>query len=202
MADAHRRLMRRAGMLALAGAAATLWACASPNASSRKTPADAGSSAAAAAAASGRDWHTLVIVPFGTLLKDVPYRLGEIVMFHDSSGVTAGREERDCHALQGASPPAFFGRPVAEYALCFSSDRLNRVEASVSLPADSASAQFAAACMEWQHHATAVADAPDRCAVKDGGTTVEARLDASEGSDGTLLSIALDAQVPVRDADP
>jgi hypothetical protein len=82
------------------------------------------------------DWRALVVLPFGTLLKDVPYQLGEIVLFHGAGG--GGREDRECYALQRAAMPRWFGLKVDEYSLCFSSDRLDRIEASVSLPPGSA----------------------------------------------------------------
>jgi hypothetical protein len=193
MAHAYCSLRKGCAGLAAATAAATslLCACASSGSSSgAKPPAPA----QPAPAAPGRDWHALVRVPFGTLLKDVPFRLGEIVVFHDSTG-GSGREDRDCHMLEGTPPPTWFGRPVDEYSLCFSSDKLNRIEASVSLPAESASAQFAAACAEWQRHGTPGVSAPDRCGVRDGSTEIDARLKASETADGgagePALSISL-----------
>jgi hypothetical protein len=144
----------------------------------------------------------LVIVPFGTLLKDVPYRLSEVVVFHDAESGSAGHEDRDCHTVQGTAPPRFFGRPVGEYSLCFSSDRLNRIEASVGLPAESASAQFASACAEWQRKGTPGTSTPDRCEDRDGSTEIGARLTASTVSEGPVVSIALVDAAPIGDAGP
>jgi hypothetical protein len=143
-----------------------------------------------------------MMLPFGTLLKDVPYPLGEIVVFHDSAGESGGHEDRDCYTLRGTAPPRFFARQVDSYSLCFSRDRLNRVEASVSLPVGSASAQFAAACAEWQRMGTPGAADSERCKVRDGATELDARLATSEVSAAPALSIVLIESVPVIDSPP
>jgi hypothetical protein len=142
MAHVNRGVVSRLPALAAGACAAALAACAASSPpSTGKLPAQV---SPVPMPLPSHDWHALVIVPFGTLLKDVPYRLSEVVVFHDAGSGGAGHEDRDCHTVQGTAPPRFFGRPVGEYSLCFSSDRLNRIEASVSLPAESASAQFPA----------------------------------------------------------
>jgi hypothetical protein len=185
--------MRAAAAPAAAAAALMLYACASTGTGPRAAPSLAAERPAPPAA--DADWHALVIVPFGTLLKDVPFHLAEVVVFHDSAA-DGGHEDRDCYTLQGRSPPAFFGRPVDEYSLCFSSDRLNRIEASVRLPAESAAAQFAAGCAAWQRGGTPGTAASDHCAARDGGTEVEARLTAGE----PIVSISVVGSSPSRDA--
>ena len=200
MAHAYRSLRQGFVGPAVALAAAMLCACASSGTSSgAKPPAPA----QPVPEAPGRDWHALMKVPFGTLLKDVPFRLGEIVVFHDSTRGST-REDRDCHTLEGSPPPTWFGRPVDEYSLCFSSDKLNRIEASVSLPAESAAAQFAAACAEWQRHGTPGVSAADRCGVRDGSTEVDARLKTSDSADGSAgepaVSISLSDSATPGDA--
>ena len=200
MAHANRGVASRLPALAAMACAAALAACAASNPpSSGKVPARV---SPAPMPPPGNDWHALVIVPFGTLLKDVPYRLSEVVVFHDAGSGGAGHEDRDCHSVQGTVPPRFFGRPVGEYSLCFSSDRLNRIEASVSLPAESASAQFAAACAEWQRKGTPGTSTPDRCETRDGSTEIDARLTASAASEEPVVSIALVDSAPISDAAP
>lgn len=140
-----------------------------------------------------------MMLPFGTLLRDVPYRLDEVVVFHDSTSAAAGREDHECYTLREAAPPRLFGRPVEGYSLCFSADRLNRIEASVSLPAESASAQFAAACAKWQRTGTPGASAADRCDNRDVATELDARLTVSEASARPAVSIVLTDQTPVSD---
>jgi len=197
MARVHRR--RAPTLAAVAAAAALLSGCASPKLGAK---APVPETARATVPAPAEDWRTLIMVPFGTLLKDVPYRLGEVVVFHDAAGAGAGHAERECYTPQGIAPPRWFGRPVEEYALCFSSDRLNRIEASVSLPAESASVRFAAACAEWQRRGTPGAVASDRCEERDGSTEMEATLRASETSGDPTVSITLIDAGPLRDGTP
>jgi hypothetical protein len=172
-----------------------LAACASSNSG----PKAALRASAAATTAPTDDWHVLMMLPFGTLLRDVPFRLDEVVVVHDSASVAAGREDRECYTLQGTAPPRLFGRRVEDYSLCFSADRLNRIEASVSLSAQSASAQFAAACAEWQRTGIPGTAAADRCQMKDGTTELDARLTLPEDSARPAVSIALIDQTPVRE---
>jgi hypothetical protein len=146
------------------------------------------------------DWRALVVLPFGTLLKDVPYQLGEIVLFHGAGG--GGREDRECYALQRAAMPRWFGLKVDEYSLCFSSDRLDRIEASVSLPPGSASSQFAAACADWRTAGAAGTAAPDRCGGRDGTTEIDARLTASETDAEPTITITLTDRAAAHDAGP
>ncbi len=172
----HARRGVASGLEVIAAVAA-LAACASNAPSGEK--AAARGPAGQPAPALTYDWHALLVMPFGTLLKDVPFALGEVLVFHDSADQAGGREDRDCYRLRGTAPPRFFARAVDEYSLCFSSDRLNRIEASVSLPSESASTQFAAACAEWQRAGASGAAAPDRCAGRYGSTEFDARLTAS-----------------------
>jgi hypothetical protein len=184
--------------------AAVLAACASPNApSGGKPPAR---DAAPPSPAPSYDWRPLMRLPFGTLLKDVPYPLGEIVVFHGAAGEAGDHEDRDCYTVRDSAPPRLFGRPVDEYALCFSRDRLNRVEASVSLPAESASAQFAAACAEWQRRGTPDRATSERCEDRDGTTEVEAQLMPAvtppSAAAQPFVSIVLIDSAQVRGAGP
>ena len=70
------------------------------------------------------DWHALVIVPFGTLLKDVPYRLSEVVLS------TMPRVPAPVMRIGIATPcrePSrrdSLGGRSGSISLCFSSDRL------------------------------------------------------------------------------
>jgi len=193
MASVHRGFAPTLAAAAVC-AAALLAACASPK-PGEKVPARG---ATAAATAPTDDWHALLILPFGTLLRDVPYRLDEVVVFHDSAG--AGREDHECYTLRGAAPPRLFEQPVEQYSLCFSADRLNRIEASVSLPAESAPAQFAAVCAQWQRTGIPGTRSSDRCENRDGATELDARLMVSAASTQPAVSITLIDQTPVSDA--
>lgn len=199
MAHPHHRLASRLRGLAATAGAATLAACAASHPpSGAKAPARV---LTLPVPSSGHEWRALVIVPFGTLLKDVPFRLSEVVVFHDAAP-GGGHEDRDCYSLQGTVPPRLFGRPVADYSLCFSSDRLNRIEASASLPADSGSAEFAAACAEWQRKGTPGAFTADRCEDRDGRTQIDARLTTSAASGEPVVSVVLVDTAPTGDGGP
>jgi hypothetical protein len=185
-----------AAAAAAACAAVLMAACAAPNSGQKSPPRG---SPPAAPQAPNDDWQALMLLPFGTLLKDVPYRLDEVVVFHDSAGTAAGREEHECYTLRGTEPPRLFGRPVEGYSLCFSADRLNRIEASVSLAAESAAAQFTAACTKWQRIGNPGPNAAERCGTQDGATELDARLTVSEASSRPTVSIVLIDQTPVSD---
>jgi hypothetical protein len=190
---------RREPTFAAVAVAAVLAGCASPHSAERPTAPD---TTRAAAPVPAEDWRSLITVPFGTLLKDVPYRLAEVVVFHDASGAPATHADRECYSLQESAPPRWFGRPVEEYSLCFSSDRLNRIEASVSLAAESASARFAAACAEWRRRGTPGESASDRCEDRDGSTLVQATLMPAGASGEPTVSITLVDPAPSPDGTP
>src|ERR1700730_5622210 len=64
------------------------------------------------------DWHSLLIVPFGSALKDVPIKLHEVLLFRDEVRSSDALAEAECY---GADAPAarFIGRAPDEYLLCF-----------------------------------------------------------------------------------
>ncbi len=140
------------------------------------------------------DWHGLMLLPFGTLLKDSPLALHEVLLFQDVSqgGDTS---HQDCYAVDGA-PPSFAGRRPDEYLLCFSRDRLMRIDASVRLPAEGAGALFAAACAQWRGSRAPVEQNTSDCEGRDGMIRYRARLAAapepgSPGESAVALSISL-----------
>lgn len=173
------------GLLALGGAAA-LCACAS-----RSVPPHA------AAPETAYDWRGLMIMPFGTLLKDSPLALHEVLLFHDTAQADGDVAHRDCYAPAG-EPPLFAGRRPDEYLLCFSHDRLVRVDAAVRLPVDSAARVFAAACAQWRGTRVPGGQTADNCQGRDGMTRFSAHLAAEPAaaaapaaSASALLSISL-----------
>src|ERR1700691_2935745 len=71
------------------------------------------------------DWHGLLIAPFGSLLKDVPLTLHEVLLFRDEAQSTSAADDAECYAA--ATPaPRFVGRTPDEFLLCFKQDRLSR----------------------------------------------------------------------------
>jgi hypothetical protein len=134
------------------------------------------------------DWHGLLIAPFGSVLKDIPLKLHEVLLFKDDTHGAADSmaAEAECYAADAAAP-TFLGHPPEEYLLCFKQDRLSRIQASVRLPTDQAPDVFAAACAQWLKNAAAVpADAA--CEGRDGAIHFSFRLGEEPGD----LSISLD----------
>jgi len=163
--------------LALSGAAA-LCACISQSVPPHGAAPDA-----------AYDWHGLMVLPFGTLLKDSPLALHEVLLFQDAAQGGGDALHQDCYAPDGAPPP-FVGRRPDEYLLCFSHDRLIRIDASVRLPAQSAGQLFAAACAQWQGTRAPAERTPDGCEGRDRMTRFSAHLAALPAS-GTPAAAAL-----------
>ena len=110
------------------------------------------------------DWHGLLIAPFGSLLKDIPAALHEVLLFRDDahgngaagnatgSAAADAAADAECYAAD-APAPRFVGRIPEEYLLCFKHDRLSRIQASVRVGVAQASDVFAAACAGWLKNA-------------------------------------------------
>ena len=134
------------------------------------------------------DWHVLVIAPFGSVLKQIPLRLHEVLLFRDQA--RGGKaDDAECYASD-APAPRFVGRTPDEYLLCFKEDRLARIQASVRLTAAEAPEVFAAACTRWLKNAmqaTTGAGAPGAAASD--GTALETGTqgaDACKGREGSI----------------
>jgi hypothetical protein len=141
------------------------------------------------------DWHGLILTPFGTLLKESPVPLHEVLLFHDEAHPATEAEMRDCFAIDGA-PPRFVGRQPDQLLLCFDHDRLNRVEASVRLGAEEAAQVFAQACALWLKGPAPPAGG-STCEGRDGGVAFSAQL-ATVPGEAVPLSITL-SDVASRD---
>ncbi len=147
-----------------------------------------------AAADGSYDWHGLLVVPFGTVLKASPVPLHEVLLFHDEAQ-SAAADPQDCYTVDGA-PPRFLGAAPDEYLLCFGHDRLNRIDASVRLALAQAGQTFAHACAVWSKNATPTAGSDRRCAGRDDGIDFSARLADLPGQADTRLSMTLSPAVP------
>ncbi len=143
--------------------------------------------AAPAPVDSSFDWHVLVIAPFGSVLKDVPAALHEVLLFRDQDpGKDPGKEpgavtpeDGECYSAD-TPPPQFMAHTPDEYMLCFKQDRLSRILATVRLPQTDAAAVFAVACADWLKNAAppdAAASAP---------TAAAQNATACEGRDATI----------------
>lgn len=142
------------------------------------------------------DWHVLLVVPFGTVLKDVPLTLHEVFLFRDDAARAVPVDELECYAVDG-NRPTFIARSPTSYLLCFKHDRLSRVEATVPLPADEAARIFADACGLWMKNAQATTQ---ECAGSEGGTAFSGHFE-NEPDDSAQLTIQLDADEPAGPAD-
>jgi hypothetical protein len=105
------------------------------------------------------DWHGLLIAPFGSLLKDVPLTLHEVLLFRDEAHGAAAADNGECYA-SAAPAPRFVGRTPDEYLLCFKQDRLSRIQASVRLTAEQAPQIYAAACALWSRNSASARATP------------------------------------------
>jgi hypothetical protein len=141
------------------------------------------------------DWHGLLIAPFGSVLKDIPAALHEVLLFRDEAqhggapADNASAADAECYATD-APAPRFVGRAPDEYLLCFRQDRLSRIQASVRLTAAEAPEVFAAACSDWLKHAAPKNAAPAASGIE--APAVHVRSDAApigaacEGRDGAI----------------
>jgi hypothetical protein len=130
------------------------------------------------------DWHGLLIAPFGSVLKEIPLTLHEVLLFRDEAHGANAADEAECYAGD-AAPPRFVGRTPDEYLLCFKQDRLSRVQASVRLTAAEAPEVFAAACARWSKQTIPATTSPGAQAA---GATDDADPGRTtcEGHDGAV----------------
>jgi hypothetical protein len=145
------------------------------------------------------DWHVLVVVPFGSVLKDVPLTLHEVLVFRDEAPSAAHADDPECYAVNGTGP-RFVARSPSLYLLCFKHGRLARVEATVPLPEKEAEQIFADACAAWTKNAQAPAAAA--CEGADGSIAFAARLERAPDVADPQLTIQLDAADPASDRTP
>jgi hypothetical protein len=144
--------MSKAAALLLAASLAILVACRTP--APRSAPDRAPAPPDTHESVDGSyDWHGLLIAPFGSVLKEIPATLHEVLLFRDSGQSTAAPEDAECYAAD-APAPRFLGRTPEEYLLCFKHDHLSRIQASVQLTTAEAAGVFAAACAGWLKAAT------------------------------------------------
>lgn len=139
------------------------------------------------------DWHGLVVVPFGTLLKSSPTPLHEVLLFHDDSHANSPELGKDCFTVDG-QPPRLMGREPEEFLLCFSHDRLDRIEASVPMKAGEGPAVLARACALWLKNAPVAAR--NSCEGHEGEVAFSAHLAGlpSDSSAGATAGTVADFQ--------
>jgi hypothetical protein len=135
------------------------------------------------------DWHVLLAAPFGSVLKDIPLTLHEVLLFHEAeSGSPA--DEAECFAVD-ETPPRFVESLPDQYTLCFTHDRLSRIEAMVRLPLDRSAQMFADACGLWMKQAHA--PSTNLCKGSDAAAVFSGRLEDDPEHSDALLTIELTA---------
>jgi hypothetical protein len=194
MAQARRltRALLAAGCAAavIAGAAGLEGCAASPQAGGSAVTA---APPAASLPVVSHDFMALVPAPFGTAFKDVPVPLTEVLVFHQPDARRTG-EDADC--FRPGVVVAFLGRAPADHLLCFDHDRLQRIEASVALPAAEAPTLFAAACADWRRGNPQGAPAPDACEGRQGDIAFSGHRVDGPDADLATVSITLTAVPP------
>jgi hypothetical protein len=139
------------------------------------------------------DWHALLIAPFGSVLKDIPATLHEVLLFRDEEHNAPAADELECYAVDGKLP-RLAAHQIAEYLLCFKRDRLSRIEASVRLPADEAAKIYADACGLWAKNAAQGGEsAADGCEGSERGVAYLGHLESEPQGSDTAMSVQLDA---------
>jgi len=166
--------------IAAALAAALLAACAAPAA--KPAP-----PAAPAPLDASYDWHVLLAAPLGSLLKDAPMAVHEVLVFRDEAPGAAAVDQAECFAPNG-SPPRFLARQPEEFMLCYVHDRLSRIEATVRLPTTEAPQVFADACGLWMK--SAPGQPAGACSGTNNGIAFSGQL-ADADQDETALTVRL-----------
>jgi hypothetical protein len=189
-----RRLSR--ALIASGFAAAVLWSAAWLGGCAAAPPARGSAPTAsppAAPAAASHDFSALLLAPFGTVFKDVPVPLTEVLVFHQPD---ARQTSEDADCFRPAAVVSFLGRAPTDHLLCFDHDRLRRIEASVALPAAEAPALFAAACADWRRENPATALEADACEGRQADIAFSARRTQDSDPATATVSITLVAVSP------
>ena len=163
------------------------------------------------------DWHVLLIAPFGSVLKDIPLAVHEVLVFRDEAHGESPAGDPECYAVSGTGP-RFLARSPSSYLLCFNRGKLSRIEATVRLPENGSAQIVADACALWTKNAhapnTAASAGPERaqgpevpegsedskglegsaaCEGADGGIAFAAHIEREPNEEDTQLTVRLDA---------
>jgi hypothetical protein len=154
------------------------------------------------------DWHVLLIAPFGSVLKDIPLAVHEVLVFRDEAHSASPADDPECYATTVAGP-RFLTRSPSSYLLCFNRGRLSRIEATVRLPQNESAQMVADACALWTKNAqapnaaasdsTAASDSVEACGGADGGIAFAARIERAPDEEDSQLTMQLDASDPASD---
>jgi hypothetical protein len=139
------------------------------------------------------DWHVLVTAPFGSVLKDIPLTVHEVLLFRDEAHGEGAADDTECYAVNGTGP-RFIARSPSLYLLCFKHGRLARIEAAVRLPEKEAERIFTDACALWTKDTRA--PNTEGCEGSEGGTAFAAHIERA--ADGTDPQLTIQLDVPER----
>jgi hypothetical protein len=152
------------------------------------------------------DWRSLLPVPFGSTVRQVPFALKEVLLFQGSvrtgsahAGESRGGEldEQECFSDSGA-PFHLRGIEADDYVLCFFHDRFHRAEAVLRLPKDAPPDTFARWCEEWLAGLSDTERNADHCAGHEQDTLFDATLAYDTEIAGPLLTVVV-ADQPTRE---
>ncbi len=196
MAVAHRTLGAAAGcagsvlLLALSACSAVPPAPAPSRAKAPPAPALAGAPDPSFA------WRSLIVVPFGSERQSLQSSLHEVWFFRDDADAGGKSDAEDCYSSDSAAP-RLAGRVADHYFLCFRNDRLNRIEAIVTLPNEAAADQFRQFCDAGLTEARPTSDNALSCDAFGVAAAVRARLEpAAEDSESELSIVVTAAALP------
>jgi hypothetical protein len=175
-------------LIATAAALAVLLAACSAPAPKPEPP------AAPAPLDASYDWHVLLVAPLGSLLKDAPLPLHEVLVFRDEAPAASSADPAECFVPNG-NPPRFLARQPEDFVLCYTHDRLSRIEATVRLPATEAPQVFADACGLWMK--TAPGQPAGGCSGSTDGILFSGQLGDVDQSE-MVLTVRLNAPSPDR----
>ena len=115
-------------------------------------------------------------------------------MPHDAEA--GGKSDaEDCYSSDKAAP-RIVGRPADHYFLCFRNDRLNRVQAVVTLPNEGAAQLFLRFCNTGLNGAPPTAESAESCSASGGGAAFRALLEPAAETFETELSIVVNGEAP------
>ncbi len=141
------------------------------------------------------EWRSLIVVPFGSERQSLQSSLREVWLFRDDADAGGKSDAEDCYSPDSAAP-RLVGRVADHYFLCFRNDRLNRIQAVVTLPNEAAADQFRKFCDAGLVEARPTADSALACEGGGSGAAFRARLEPAAEDSVSELSIVVTASVP------
>ncbi len=177
--------------------AAGLVACAAPAVQPAPVALPAPPAAAVRTLPVGEDWRSLLPVPFGGTVSQIPFALKEVLLFQGESRPPGEGDDQECYSKSGA-PLHFHGYDADDYVLCFFHERLYRVEAVLRLPKDVPADTFIQWCDQWLTGLGAADRNADHCEGRENDSTFSAGMTYDTEIAGPLVTLVVFDQ-PTRD---